>query len=141
MHSKVIIASLACVMAASFANGRVSNASVAKAPQLKAQETSCCNAPNEGGIIPALYADTPYQNNDFCVFLQGLEYQSELADHLGVIRRSSSSLNVWTGYNPAYGHYFDVSQPSTDGDYYVTMGSMGRELATLYICRKNGISY
>ena len=141
MHSKVIIASLACVMAASFANGRVSNASVAKAPQLKAEETSCCNAPNEGEIIPALYADTPYQNNDFCVFLQGLEYQSELADHLGVIRRSSSSLNVWTGYNPAYGHYFDVSQPSTDGDYYVTMGSMGRELATLYICRKNGISY
>ena len=141
MHSKVIIASLACVMAASFANGRVSNASVAKVPQLKAQETRCCNAPNEDGINAVLYADTPYQNNDFCVFLQGLEYQSELADHLDLFHKSSSSLNIWKGYSPAYGYYFDVSQPETDGDYYVTMGSMGRELATLYIYRSNGKCY
>ena len=139
MHSKVIIASLVCMLAATFGNSRISD--ITKAQQAKAQETSCCNAPNEDGITPGLYSDTPYQNCDFCVFLHGLEYQSEFANHLDVIRKSSSSLNVWTGYDPAYGYYFDVSQPSTDGDYYVTMGSMGRELATLYIHRKNGISY
>ena len=140
MHSKVIIASLACVMAASFANGRVSNASVAKAPQLKTQETSCCNAPNEDGISAGLYSDKPYQNCDFCVFLGGVEYQSPLADGLEVMA-NPSGLDTYIGYNPAYGHYFNVAQPSVDGDFYATIGSQDKEISTLYIYRKNGICY
>ena len=140
MHSKVIIASLACAMAASFANGRISNASVAKASQPKAQETSCCNAPNEDVITPGLYSTKPYQNCDFCVFLGGIEYQSSLADGL-TITENPSRLSTYIGYNPAYGHYFDVAQPTTDGDHYVTIGSLGKKIATLYICRKNGLSY
>ena len=140
MHSKVIIASLACVIAASFANGRVSNASVAKTPQLKTQETSCCSAPNEDGINAYLYADKPYQNCDFCAFLQGIEYQSPLADGLEVMA-NPSGLSTYIGYNPAYGHYFNVAQPSADGDYYATIGSRGKEIATVYIYRKNGVCY
>ena len=141
MHSKVIIASLACVMAASFANGRVSNASVAKAPQLKAQETRCCNAPNEDGINAVLYADTPYQNNDFCLFYQGLEYQSELASHVDVLHKSPELRIYSLGYSPVYGYYQNIAQPEADGDYFATFGSMGKTLATVYIYRSNGKCY
>ena len=141
MHSKVIIASLACVMAASFANGRVSNASNAKAPQLKTQETRCCNAPNEDGINAVLYADKPYQSNDFCLFLQGLEYQSAMASHMDILGRSSGLTVYPLAYNPVYGYYYNVAQPTSDGDYYVTYGAYGKEVATIYIYKSNGVCY
>lgn len=140
MHSKVIIASLACVLAASLVNSRTTNISV-NAQQPKVEEARCCKAPNEDGINAVLYADKPYQSNDFCLFLQGLEYQSAMASHMDILGRSSGLTVYPLAYNPAYGYYYNVAQPASDGDYYVTYGAYGKEVATIYIYRSNGICY
>ena len=140
MHSKVIIASLACVLAASFANSRTTNISV-NAQQSRAEQATCCKAPNEDGINAVLYADKPYQSNDFCLFLQGLEYQSEMASHMDLIHKSPELRIYPLGYSPVYGYYYNVSQPNSDGDYFATFGIGQKEVATIYIYRKNGVCY
>ena len=138
MHSKVIIASLVCMLAASFGGNRTANH--AEVMQPKAEEVASCAAPNDGLIDVALYADTPYQGNDFCAFIRGIEYQSGLENALTVIS-NPNNLSTAIGYHPAYGHYFNVAQPTSDGDYYATMGAYGKGIATIYIFRKNGVCY
>ena len=139
MHSKVIIASLVCMLAASFGNSRTMN--VTKPTQFKEPKMSCCNAPNEDGINAVLYADMPYQNNDFCLFLQGLEYQSEMASHMDLLGKSPELRVYPLAYSGIYGYYYNIEQPQNDGDYYARFGVGQKEVATVYIYRSNGISY
>lgn len=139
MHSKVIIASLVCMFAATFGNSRTMN--VAKPTQFKEPKMSCCNAPNEDGINAVLYADAPYQNNDFCLFLQGLEYQSEMASHMDLLGKSPELRVYPLAYSGIYGYYYNIEQPQNDGDYYARFGIGQKEVATVYIYRSNGICY
>ena len=134
MHSKVIVASLACVMAASFANGRVLNASVAKAPQLKTQEISCCSAPNEEAVSIGF-------NEDKIVYTSGNPFRlafgiygtypvaqdfSVLSDPYGLFDRFFYYSNGQLGA--------EVNFPSSHpGEAYVSFGAHGKELCRMYI--------
>lgn len=146
MHSKVIIASLVCMLAASFGNSRTMN--VAEAPKLKAEEISFCSAPNEESVRigfnqdKIVYVDYEPFVLTFDIYGSYPIYQDfdVMEDPRGLFDRFFFFPNGQLG---AY-----VNFPSSyPGETYVSFGAYGKEMCRMYIYTNgsyscaSGVSY
>ena len=135
MHSKVIIASLVCMLAASFNCGNRTIISHAQKDEPIAEET-VSRAPNDEQTDVWIPDETGNAGQPFNATIS-LEKEHS---NFGIIQKSSS-LNVQCSF---YGNYASVriTPPNLSGDYFVkfgyTYGSTPVVLSTIYVICING---
>lgn len=136
MHSKVIIASLVCVLAASFNGNRSIN--VAETPNLRTEEKMYANAPNEERREITFSQDIVDCGSPFIVSF-GIYASESLYDsfHRWI---NPSNLNVEYMYysNGGVGAY--IESPTSNGETFISFIAGGKEYGTIYIYTQNGHS-
>ena len=137
MHSKVIIASLVCILAASFGGNKAAN-NVAEASNLRAEESVCANAPNEDRREITFSQDIVDCGSPFVVSF-GVYASESLYDsfHRWL---NPSNLNVERFFysNGCLGAYID--SPTSNGETFISFIAGGKEYGTIYIYTQNGHS-
>ncbi len=131
MHSKVIIASLACILAATFGNTRTAN--VTKAQEIRAEKAACYNAPNEDGVTINFREDkivyTEYQSY---TVIFNLYYTDSICQGFQVINDPYNLFDSFFYFsNGQLGAY--VNFPSGITETYVSFGKNGKEMVRMYI--------
>ena len=132
MHSKVIIASLACILAATFGNTRTAN--VTKAQEIRAEKATCYNAPNEDGVTINFREDkivyTEYQSY---TVIFNLYYTDSICQGFQVINDPYNLFDSFFYFsNGQLGAY--VNFPSSGiTETYVSFGKNGKEMVRMYI--------
>ena len=132
MHSKVIITSLACVLAASFASGRTTNVSM-KAQQPETSGINCCNAPNEERLRLNIAQPVVERGSYFAVSL-GVYGDDPLYQEIEITEDENNLCDESSFFfyqNGGYAVY--IYAPTYSGNAHVTFGAHGKELATVYI--------
>ena len=135
MHSKVIIASLVCMLAANFGNGKV--ADVFKATQPKTEEIACYNAPNDR------HAEVTVRDDRGAICPGGW---FEVLVDVAPASPSYNTLSSWDDPDGLIEGFFSkdgkfgvtLNIPSTNGDYYTGFSKDGKEIAKVYIFVKDG---
>ncbi len=136
MHSKVIIASLVCMLAASFGGNLTAN--YAEAPNQTVEEACCANAPNEDRREIILTQDIVDSGTTFVASL-GIYASESLYDSFHRWM-NPSNLSVERFYYPngAVGAY--IQAPTTNGQTFISFIAGGKEYGTIYIYTQNGHS-
>ena len=135
MHSKIIIASLICTLAANFGNFK--NENTVQRIKPITEETTCCSAPNEHHA----YA---YVSNERGSIVAGGWFEI-ITD----IQIKNKAWNTITERDDPYSlleGYFSycgdlgvtINIPDDDGDYYIGFGIDGGEVAKAYIFVRQG---
>ena len=137
MHSKIIIASLICTLAANF--GSIKNENTVQRIKPITEETTCCSAPNEHHA----YA---YVSNERGSIVAGGWFEI-ITD----IQIKNKAWNTITERDDPYSlleGYFSycgdlgvtINIPDDDGDYYIGFGIDGGEVAKVYIFVRQGLA-
>lgn len=135
MHSKVIITSLVCMLAASFNCGNKAAPTFAQKDEPVVEEMTC-RAPNDYQKSVWISNET---GNAGSSFNATISFEKEYSS-FGILSRSSS-LGVQYSF---YGTYASVriTTPNSSGDYFVKFGygygSTQVVLATIYVCCNEG---
>ena len=135
MHSKVIVASLVCMLAASFNAGKGVNATIARATKMEINETSGCNAPNEErfGIQTSGYVVA--SNNTTSFNFDGIG-RAHMLNGFGVIQDSSNlfqSLYYQQIFQGGDRVGAMISTPSTNGENCIKFGMDGKVMVVVYL--------
>ena len=137
MHSKIIIASLVCALAAGFGNLKSEN--TAQPIKTITEETKCCSAPNE-------HHASVYVSNERGTIAAGGWFEI-ITD----IQIKNKAWNTITSCDDPYSlleGYFSycgdlgvtINIPSNNGDYYIGFGIDGGEVAKVYIFVRQGLA-
>ena len=135
MHSKVIVASLVCMLAASFNAGKGVNANIARATKMEINETSGCNAPNEErfGIQTSGYV---VASNDTTSFNFDGIGRAHMLNGFGVIQDSSNlfqSLYYQQVFQGGDRVGAMISTPSSNGENCIKFGMDGKVMVVVYL--------
>ena len=135
MHSKVIVASLICMLAATF--GDVKAIKAFNKAQPKADEICCSNSPNEHHANAEIVED------------RGVIAAGGWFDIItDILVNGSASTTITSRNDPnslLEGYYskngrlgVTINIPSNNGDYYIAFSINGNEVVKVYIFVKNG---
>ena len=134
MHSKVIIASLICMLAANFGNGKIANLAKNDAP--KANDV-VCNAPNDRHAKVTLVEDRGaiIANGWFEIIVD----VPAASPAYNTVTRRIDPYDLIEGYFSQDGKLgITINIPSDDGDYYIGFEISGKEIAKEFIFVKDG---
>lgn len=124
MHSKVIIASLVCLMASSFGNLR--NAEISKSILNKAETMSICRAPNDE-INYFSIEDTAVHSGDIIKAV----FETEGSPYFTVLEKSQElSVSISTENDKRIAI---IQSSSQSGEYYVSFKVGTKKVGTVYI--------
>lgn len=137
MHSKVIIASLVCMLAASFGNNK--NLFVPKATQQNDGEISYCDAPNEHHASVHVLADRgDISAGGWFDILTDVEAK---VPTWSTVTEEDDPYSLIEGHFKRDGQFgVTINIPSQNGDYHVGFGIDGSEIAKAFIFVKDGFA-
>ena len=135
MHSKVIIASLVCILAASFGDVKVLN--VFNKTQANENEISCSNAPNDHHANLSLFEGRgEIVAGGWFDVITDIQAKSPA---WSTISQKDDPFSLLEGYYSRNGQLIPtINIPSANGDYYIGFRIDGYEVAKVYIFVKDG---
>lgn len=136
MHSKVIIASLVCMLAASFNCNKTVN--VAEASNLGAEEAVCANAPNEDRRAITFSQDIVDCGSPFVASFGIYASESLYNSFHRWLNPSNLIVERFFYSSGCLGAY--IESPTSNGETFISFIAGGKEYGTIYIYTQNGHS-
>ena len=134
MHSKVIIASLVCMLAANFGNGKIAN--LVKEVNQEANAQCVSSIPNQNVVKAFVSEDYIYSGNFFTATFN-IYGSDELADTIEVITDTDYLYEEFFYYQNGQ-LAVRLYAPDDYGDNYISFGVGDEELVTIYTFTSNG---
>ncbi|MBR5997161.1 MAG: hypothetical protein IK028_03965, partial [Bacilli bacterium] len=134
MHSKVIIASLVCMLAANFGNGKIAN--LVKEVNQEANAQCVSSIPNQNVVKAFVSEDYIYSGNFFTATFN-IYGSDELADVIEVITDTDYLYEEFFYYQNGQ-LAVRLYAPDDYGDNYISFGVGDEELVTIYTFTSNG---
>lgn len=134
MHSKVIIASLVCMLAANFGNGKIAN--LVKEVNQEANTQCVSSIPNQK-VVEGFFHDDYIYAGDFFTVPFNIYGGDELADLIEVTTDNEGMYEEFF-YYPNGQLAVRLYAPTSNGDHYISFGVGDVELVTIYAFTSDG---